>query len=103
MNHDEIEDLDNRLRLELEEEKSLPKRPPLKFSDPSQLLKFLRDLPIKKDVELTSLPPFLRRFRTNLNVEREDVATAVHIPPETLIELESSDFFPWTLPAAAVA
>src|SRR5258708_11526392 len=99
---DKIKDLEKQIRLELDLEKSLPKTPPLKFKTPSDLVTFLSRLPIQRTVALTSLSPFLRRFRTNTNLELEDVATAVNIPASILIQFESSDFLPWTLPASAM-
>jgi hypothetical protein len=101
MTHDEeITNLDRQIRLELEREKSLANKPPLKFRTPSDLLTFLNRLPINRKVELTALSPFLRRFRKNVSLDLQDVVTATNVPRETVLLFESGDVPPWTLPSS---
>ena len=76
---------------------------PLKFDTPADLLLFLGRLPINRDVEPTSLPPFLRRFRTNAHLNIDDVATALEITTEALTEFESSEILPWELESSVMA
>lgn len=103
MDHeDQITDLENQIRLEFQRDNSLSKRPPLKFKTPSDLLVFLSRLPINQNVELTSLSPFLRRFRRNANLDVQDVSIAVKVPAHTIIQFESGDSLPWTLPPSAM-
>jgi len=104
MPHDEeITNLERQIRLELEREKPFVKQPPLKFKTPSALLSFLARLPINQEVELTSLPPFLRRFRENVNLALHDVAIATNVPEETILQFESGDLLPWKLPSSMMA
>lgn len=100
---EEITDLERQIRLELEREKSLAKHPPLKFKTPSALLNFLARLPINREVELTSLSPFLRRFRENVNLDLNDVAIATNVPAETILKFESGEILPWKLPSSMMA
>jgi hypothetical protein len=105
MDHeDQITDLEDQIRLEFQRDNALSKRPPLKFKTSSDLLVFLSRLPINRNVELTSLSPFLRRFRRNANLDLQDVSIAVNVPASTVIQFESREFLPWTLaPSAMVA
>src|SRR4249920_2893930 len=104
MPHDEeITNLEHQIRLELEREKTSVKQPPLKFKTPSALLTFLARLSINRKVELTSLSPFLRRFRQNVNLDLHDVAIATDMPEETILQFESGDLLPWKLPSSMMA
>lgn len=101
-NDEEITDLEHQIRLELERERSLAKQTPLKFKTPSALLSFLARLPINREVELTSLSPFLRRFRENVNLDLHDVSIATNVPAETILEFESGELLPWKLPSSVM-
>jgi transcriptional regulator with XRE-family HTH domain len=105
MDHeDQIADLEDQIRLEFQRDNALSKRPPFKFKTPSDLLVFLSRLPLNRNVELTSLSPFLRRLRRNANLDLQDVSIAVNVPASTIIQFESGELLPWTLaPSAMVA
>jgi len=103
MDHeDQINELEEQIRLEFQRDDELSRRPPLKFNTPSDLLAFLRRLPINRNVELTSISPFLRRFRRNAFLELQDVAIALNVPAETITQFESGELLPWTLPPAVM-
>jgi hypothetical protein len=103
MDHeDQITDLENQIRLEFQRDNALSKRPPLKFKTPSDLLAFLSRLPSTRTVELTSLSPFLRRFRRNAYLDLQDVSLALKVPADTIIQFESGELLPWTLPPSAM-
>lgn len=105
MDHeDQIADLEDQIRLEYQRDNALSTRPAFKFNTSSDLLIFLSRLPISRNVELTSLSPFLRRFRRNANLDLQDVSIAVNVPANTIIQFESGESLPWTLaPSAMVA
>jgi hypothetical protein len=103
MNHDENTiDLDLQIQLESEHEKRLADKTALKFKSSDDLLAFLKRLPINRNVELTSLAPFLRRLRTNAYLDLKDVSIAVKLPADLIVQFESPEVFPWTLPASAM-
>ncbi|HWN11963.1 MAG TPA: hypothetical protein VNO50_22230 [Pyrinomonadaceae bacterium] len=73
------------------------------FESPSELLFFLRNRPITSYVEVTTLPSFLRRFRSDLGVMIDDVANALGLEPQNLENLESIDCLPWKISARSIA
>lgn len=104
MKHDDDNtDLDRQIHLESEREKALADIPQLKFESADELLAFLKRLPINRNVELTSLGPFLRRLRNNAYLNLTDVSIAVKVPADTIIQFESGDLPPWKLPSSAMA
>lgn len=70
---------------------------PLKFSSSFELLLFLSRLPMNRNVEETSLSPFLRRFRRNAHVHIDDLAKALNLTQESILKFESSQTLPWEL------
>jgi transcriptional regulator with XRE-family HTH domain len=101
---DQLKHLEDQIRLEFQRDNTLSKRAPLKFKTPSDVLVFLSRLPVNRNVEVTSLSPFLRRFRRNANLDLQDVSIAVNVPARTIIQFESGELLPWTLdPSAMVA
>jgi len=103
MDHeDQIKELENQVRLEFQRDDELSRRPPLKFKTSSDLIAFLRRLPINRNVELTSLSPFLRRFRQNTFLDLQDVAVALNVPSEIITQFESGEMLPWILPSSVM-
>lgn len=52
---------------------------------------------MNRNVEETSLSPFLRRFRRNAHVHIDDLAKALNVTQESILEFESSQTLPWEL------
>jgi transcriptional regulator with XRE-family HTH domain len=75
----------------------------LVFETTHDLVSFLRKRPITKSVEVTTLPSFLRRFRTSLALRIDDVSSALGLAPEDLAKLERIDCLPWTISTHSVA
>ena len=103
MNNDEnTTELHRQIHLESEGEKPLTNKTPLKFKSSDDLLAFLKRLPLNRNVELTSLAPFLRRLRTNAYLDLQDLSIAVKLPADLIVQFESPEVFPWMLPASAM-
>lgn len=100
---DEVKNLMEQIRREREEEESLPPLVPPAFDSPHDLISFLRNRPVAKNVETTTLSSFLRRFRNSLGVSADDVAKALGFKPQDLKNLESNDCLPWTVSPQSTA
>ena len=100
---DEVKNLLEQIRREREEEKSLPPLVPPAFDSPHDLISFLRNRPVAKHVETTTLSSFLRRFRNSLGASADDVAKALGFKPQDLKNLESNDCLPWMVSAQSTA
>jgi transcriptional regulator with XRE-family HTH domain len=100
---DQLKNLLEQIRREREEEESLPKLDPPTFDNPHDLISFLRNRPVAKHVETTTLSSFLRRFRNSLGVTADDVAKALGLEPQDLKNLESNDCLPWTVSTQSTA
>jgi hypothetical protein len=94
---DHINNLLEEIRREREEENTIPKVKPPVFNTPSDLLSFLRNRPITRSVEITTLSSFVRRFRRRLGVAAQALADALEIELLDLQSLESNDYLPWTI------
>src|SRR5260370_15356530 len=101
--NDQLRNLVEQIRRDQEKEDSLPKRPNLVFDTPHDLVSFLRNRPITKSVEVTTLASFLRRFRTGLAIRPDDVANALGLAPEDLAMLEQIEGLPWTVSTRSAA
>ncbi|HXM51212.1 MAG TPA: hypothetical protein VN956_25435 [Pyrinomonadaceae bacterium] len=93
---DHINNLLEQIRREREEEENIPKVEPPVFKTPSDLLSFLRNRPVTRSVEITTLSSFVRRFRRSLGVAPMALADALEIKLLDLQSLESNDCLPWT-------
>ncbi len=100
---DQLKNLLEQIRREREEEDTLPKQAPPVFDNPNDLVFFLRNRPVTRYVEVTTLSSFLRRFRSGLGVMIDDVANALGLEPQDLENLESIDCLPWTVSPRSIA
>ena len=94
---DHINNLLEQIRREREDENIIPKVKPPVFNTPSDLLFFLRNRPVTRSVEITTLSSFVRRFRKRLGVTPQALADALEIELLDLQSLESNDCLPWTV------
>lgn len=99
---DQLKNLQEQIRREREEENSVSKTSPPSSQSPADLIIFLRNLPVTKVVEVTTVSSFLRRFRGDLGLNLDDVATALELAPDLLKNIESNDCLPWTVPPRAM-
>lgn len=100
---DHINNLLEQIRREREEENIIPKVEPPVFNTPNDLLSFLRNRPITRSVEITTLSSFVRRFRRRLGVAPQALADALEIELLDLQSLESNDCLPWAVPPRSSA
>lgn len=100
---DQLKNLLEQIRREREEEEALPKLARPTFDSPHDLISFLRNRPVAKHVETTTLSSFLRRFRNSVGITADDVAKALGFEPQDLKNLESNDCLPWTVSAQSTA
>src|SRR5437016_225939 len=100
---DHVNNLLEQIRREREEENIIPKVQPPVFDTPTDLLSFLRNRPVTRSVEVTTLSSFLRRFRRSLGPASQAVADALEIELADLQSLESSDCLPWTVSPKSTA
>lgn len=94
---DHINKLLEQIRREREGENISPKVKPPVFNTPSDLLSFLRNRPVTRSIEITTLSSFVRRFRRRLGVAPPALAIALEIELLDLQSLESNDCLPWTV------
>ncbi|MDQ1636983.1 MAG: hypothetical protein QOF62_322 [Pyrinomonadaceae bacterium] len=99
---DQLKNLQEQIRREREEENSFSKTRPRSFESPTDLVSFLRNMPVTKVAEVTTISSFLRRFRSDLGLNQDDVATALELAPDILKNIESNDCLPWTIPPRAM-
>jgi transcriptional regulator with XRE-family HTH domain len=101
---DELDELDEEIRQELRRHRITTTHQ--SFSNPAEMLSFLRTLPVRKAVKTLPFSSCLRRLRTHFGVSFEDLAEALTTSVQSLEELESNDSILWAQPpyvAAAVA
>ncbi len=103
MNHDQdIETLMKKIRLD-EQQQSQPELALPKFTQPDELLTYLKTNPVQKTVPTSFLSFFLRRFRIRTKFSIDSLATALDVAPDILKQFESSTNLPWDLPVSAMA
>lgn len=100
---DHIKTLLEEIRREREQDDNIARIEAPVFDSPTALLSFLRNRPVARHVEVTTLPSFLRRFRSSLGLTIQNAADALGIELRELNELESINCLPWTIPAISIA
>src|SRR5713226_9766575 len=102
MSEEHVNKLLEEIRREREEETNV-RSEPRRFENSKDLIAFLRKLPVIRSIEITTLPSFLRRFRTGLNITVEDASSAFGVDAKELVNLESTGFLPWTVSPRTIA
>jgi transcriptional regulator with XRE-family HTH domain len=100
---DELNELEEEIRQELRRQETTSPGQPRRFSNPSELLSFLRSASVRKAVKTLTFSACVRRLRTRVGVSAEDLAAALDVSAEALEQLESNESVPWTQPPSVVA
>jgi transcriptional regulator with XRE-family HTH domain len=99
---DELNELEEEIRQELRRQETTSPGQPRQFSNPSELLSFLRSTSVRKTIKTLTFSACVRRLRTRVGASKEDLAAALEIPTDALEQLESNESVPWIQPPSVI-